>query len=270
MRCPDCRSLDVDLVQTREDTTRDLLCLECQHAWVDGEPRTPPVQLDRAEVMRRRFPAATTVPAETLQRVSQLKEDYLRQHPEPRPDVPAFWATYQEAFSRDGLPHADPQLLKDFANSSVGANPGNMSVFNTAWNDMGPEAAAAKVRASVDYLLYGPTAVPLEDRLTRLITGGDAFGMTGFRESLLTKVLCIVEPDRWLPILKYTGMAGKREIAQSVYGLTLPDPEAVNWTIGRLITWSNDLLQDLLGEGFVDGPHRAAFLWQAKDAVATG
>jgi hypothetical protein len=269
VRCTNCTSLDVDLVERRADTTRELLCLSCGHQWVHGEPRVVPVHTDPAEALRRRFPAAATVATETADRVFELKADYLRAHPEPRPEVSAFWATYQEAFSREGLPHAKPQLLKDFANSSVGANPGNMSVFNTAWNDMGPEAGAARVRASVDYLLYGPEDVPLEDRLTRLITGGDVFGMTGFRESLLTKVLCIVEPDRWLPILKYTGVAGKREIAQSVYGLTLPDPESVNWTIGRLITWSNDLLQDLLGDGFVDGPHRSAFLWQAKDAVAS-
>jgi hypothetical protein len=56
--------------------------------------------------------------------------------------------------------------------------------------------------------------------------------MKGFKEALLTKVLCIVYPDRFLTILMYTGLAGKREIARSLWGLDLPDPQKVDWTIG--------------------------------------
>ncbi|MFJ8114273.1 hypothetical protein [Streptomyces sp. NPDC096132] len=50
-----------------------------------------------------------------------------------------------------------------------------------------------------------------------------------------------------------------------VYGLELPAPESVNWTLGRLILWSNDLLRALVGEGFANQQHSAAFLWWAKD-----
>ncbi|MFB7467698.1 hypothetical protein ACFCZ1_30110 [Streptomyces sp. NPDC056224] len=39
----------------------------------------------------------------------------------------------------------------------------------------------------------------------------------------------------------------------------------MNWTRGRLILWSNDLLLDLAGEGFTNRQHAAAFLWWAKD-----
>ncbi|KPI16136.1 hypothetical protein OV450_2467 [Actinobacteria bacterium OV450] len=57
--------------------------------------------------------------------------------------------------------------------------------------------------------------------------------MTGFKEALLTRVLCVTDPDRFLTILKYTTEAGgKREIARMVYGLELPSPESVNWTRG--------------------------------------
>jgi hypothetical protein len=52
-----------------------------------------------------------------------------------------------------------------------------------------------------------------------------------------------------------------------VYGLELPAPESVNWTLGRLILWSNDLLNDLVGPGFANQQHAAAFLWWAKDRV---
>lgn len=71
-------------------------------------------------------------------------------------------------------------------------------------------------------------------------------------------------PDRYLTILKYTGTTGKREIARSLWVLELPDPEKFDWTIGRLILWSNDLLLALLGEGFRHQQHAAEFLWWAK------
>lgn len=87
----------------------------------------------------------------------------------------------------------------------------------------------------IEYLLYGPDEVPLEDRPQHLLSGTKPFAMTGFKESLLTRVLCVVQPERFLSILKYTTEAGgKMEIARAVYGLELPAPESVNWTLGRL------------------------------------
>jgi hypothetical protein len=131
--------------------------------------------------------------------VNRLKEDFLRCKPAPQPEVDAYWARYQHIFSRDGLQRCDPQDLKDFANTATGARPGNMSVFNTAWNNMGDDLAARRTRDTIDFLLYGPEQIPLEDRLTALIEGDQGKGMTGFIESLLTKVLCIVQPKRFLP-----------------------------------------------------------------------
>ncbi|WP_370150906.1 hypothetical protein [Streptacidiphilus sp. EB129] len=79
----------------------------------------------------------------------------------------------------------------------------------------------------------------------------------------------MVEPDRFLSILKYsTEAGGKREIAKLVYGLDLPVPESVNWTLGRLILWSNDLLHGLVGDGFANQQHSAEFLWWAKGRSA--
>lgn len=48
-------------------------------------------------------------------------------------------------------------------------------------------------------------------------------------------------------------------------GLELPAPETVNWTLGRLILWSNDVLHALAGDGFATQQHSAAFLRWAKD-----
>ncbi len=92
--------------------------------------------------------------------------------------------------------------------------------------------------------------------------------MTGFRESLLTKVLCIVEPERFLPILIYSSEAGgKRQSAESVFGRSLPPAAKTSMTRGRLACWSNDLLVRAPGDGFVDLQHASSFLWRPKDQM---
>jgi hypothetical protein len=201
-----------------------------------------------------------------LERVNQLKAAFLRQHPSPQPEVAPFWARYQQVFSKEGLATADPAEFHYFANVETGARPGNMSVFNLEWNAIGAEERARRVRESVDYLLYGPEHVPLEDRLTRLLEPGTSIGMKGWKESLLTKVLCIMQPDRFIPILTYSSVnGGKKELAHQIWGLELPDANKVSWTIGRLILWSNDVLLHLAGDGFAHMQHVSQFLWMAKD-----
>lgn len=178
-----------------------------------------------------------------------------------------FREEYRDLFSKNVLPTAPPYDLKYFANANIGASAGNMSVFNKEWNTLGEGEAASLVRATIDYLLYGPEGTDIQDRLTNLINGKHGFGMKGFREALLTKVLCMVEPQRFVPIFVYTGKAGKTEYTRWVYGLALPSPESVSWTIGRLIFWSNDLLLRLVGEGFQDTWHAAEFLYYAIDQI---
>lgn len=117
-----------------------------------------------------------------------------------------------------------------------------MSHFNIEWNRIGPDEAARRVRESIAYLLYPSDDSSLPNRLSDLIEGRQGLGMKGFRQALLTKVLCVVEPQRFIPILTYTSKAGKREYAKWVYDLDLPKPAEVSWTIGHLIVWSNDLL----------------------------
>ncbi|MFC8276367.1 hypothetical protein ACFUJR_28320 [Streptomyces sp. NPDC057271] len=239
----------------------------CGYEWEHREPTVPQGNPLRSfDELKARFPKAEGVAPGKVERVARLKEEYLAGKPDFDPDVAAYWAKYQQVFSSDGLWTCDPRVLKDFANSEVGARPGNQATFNSAWNEMGDAVAGEATRQTIEYLLRGPDDVPREDRLQQLLDGTQPFAMTGFKEALLTRVLCVMYPDRYLTILKYTTEAGgKREIARMVFGLELPSPESVNWTLGRLIFWSNDLLNDLAGEGFANRQHAAAFLWWAKD-----
>ena len=265
----DCSTCHTDehvvLAEVLSGTQRKLKCEHCGGEWLRGEPARQKIPRPTLEDIKKRFPKPGDVDPQKLARANELKAEFLRREPEPVPSVAPYWVKYQQVFSASGLRLADPQDLKDFANSNVGANAGNMSVFNEAWNEIGAEAGAAQVRRAIDYLLRWTSPAALEDRLTALIKDTTPWAMKGFKEALLTKVLCIVYPDRFLTILMYTGLAGKREIARSLWGLELPDPEKVDWTIGRLILWSNDLLLALLGEGFRNQQHAAEFLWWAKD-----
>jgi hypothetical protein len=72
--------------------------------------------------------------------------------------------------------------------------------------------------------------------------------------------------DEFLPILNYDGAGtGKRHITEAVFGLKMPPKDGTTMQVGRLIYWSNDLLRELVGEGFETMQHAAAFLWWAKD-----
>ncbi|UIX34086.1 hypothetical protein [Streptomyces sp. GQFP] len=265
--CPLCsEDDDIEVVRTLDDGRR-VVKHRCGYAWEHGAPVAPKrIASHSFDDLKARFPKPEDIEPKVLERAARLKTQYLATRPDFDPGVAAYWAKYQQVFSPDGLRTCDPRVLKDFANSEVGARPGNQATFNSAWNTMGDTAAGEATRKTIEYLLYGPDAVPLEDRLQQLLDGTKPFAMTGFKEALLTRVLCVMQPDRFLTILKYTTEAGgKREIARMVYGLELPAPESVNWTLGRLILWSNDVLRALAGEGFANQQHAAAFLWWAKD-----
>lgn len=267
VECPECSSAELGLVEVLEDERRRLKCESCGHEWLRGVARVVYKTTASIDDLRKRFPSPEDVKPDILDRADLLKQEYLKDHPSSSAQAVEFRERYRRIFSREGLQGAAPQDLKDFANSSLAGNPGNMSRFNDAWNELGEEEGSRRVKDAIEYLLYGPDNTFLEDRLTNLIEGRRGFGMTGFREALLTKVLCMVEPTRFLPINRYTGQAGKKEIAKWVYDLNLPRQESVSWTIGRLIIWSNDLLLELVGSGFSDTEHAAGFLWWSKDEM---
>lgn len=232
---------------------------------VHGMPVKPAVPT--AAMAKATFVALGEVDHARAHLVDRIKSRWLRENPAPTADVAPYWALYQHVFSPEGLQSSDPQLLKDFANSRVGAAPGNMSGFNQAWNEMGSAAAARRTRDTISHLLYGPG--DLEDRLTELIVDSKGVWMPGFKEALLTRALCVMHPHEFLPILIYTSPAGgKKEIAKSVWDLDLPPKDATTMTIGRMIIWSNDILVRLAGDGFAHLQHVAHFLWDVKDSAA--
>lgn len=263
--CPLCtEDEDVFLIENLPDGRKRVECRRCDYAWDHGEPvsESPRPASLSAITLRARFPKAGDVQPAAGERATVLKRQFLAEvSADPDPKVAPFWAKYQYVFSEAGLPEADPKDLKAFANDPTGVYVGFMTGFNNAWNKMGPEEGAHQLRQVIDYLLRGSDP-SLESRLTDLIDGKFHFSIPGFKEALLTKVLCVVYPERFMTIVTYEQ---KRLMAKAVYDLDLPAPDRVSWTIGRLVVWSNDLLRDLTGDGFADQQHAGAFLWWAKD-----
>jgi hypothetical protein len=265
--CPKCNSEDIN--GTPQADSRLLIhCNACGTEWLRGEARRDPGRpaVQTIDSLHAEFPTAADVRPEVRERVMLLQSDFLMNRPEPDPELLEYRARYQELFSRDGLPTASPAAIYEFANTATVANPGNMSGFNRAWKTQGDDKAAVKVRETIDFLLYGPESLRLEDRFTQLVDGKKGLGFPSFKESLLTKVLCVVQPDRFLPILKYSAAAdGKKEVAKLVYDLDLPPAAKVSWTIGRLATWSYDLLRSLVGNDIPDLQHATQFLMWARN-----
>ena len=269
--CPKCKSEDIN--GTPQADSRLLIhCNNCGHEWLRGEARRDPSRpaVRTIDSLHAAFPTAADVRPDVRERVEMLKSEFLLDHPAPDPEVAPYRAKYQELFSREGLPSASPDALYDFANTATVGNAGNVSGFNRAWKTQGPDKSADKVKETINFLLYGPESLRLEDRLTQLIEGKKGLGFPSFnKEPLLTKVLCVVEPDRWLPVLKYSAAAdGKKEIAKLVFDLDLPPAAKTSWTIGRLATWSNDLLRSLVGNDIPDLQLATQFLAWAKNQPA--
>jgi hypothetical protein len=269
--CPNCNSEDIN--GTPQADSRLLIhCNDCGHEWLRGEARRDPGRpaVRTIDSLHAAFPTVADVRPDVRERVQMLQAEFLLDRPEPDPEIAEYRARYQELFSREGLATATPEDLYEFVNSDTVANPGNMSGFNRAWKTQGPDKAATQVRASIEYLLYGPESLRLEDRLTQLIEGKKGLGLPSFnKEPLLTKVLCLAQPERFLPVLKYSAATdGKKEIVKLVFDLDLPAAEKVAWTIGRLVVWSNDLLRSLVGNDVPDLQHATQFLAWAKTRPA--
>lgn len=148
------------------------------------------------------------------------------------------------------------------ARRSCGVACGKPSELNIkGWDDNGPETTAASLRQTIEYLLRGPGDE--EDRLTNMAEGGTY----GVGVVLLTKVLCVMQPKRFLALLPYESSndKGKQDIGRVVFGLDMPNKDSTGLSIGRLAYWSNDLLRDALlalpGPAFVDLEHAKEFLW---------
>lgn len=244
--CPLCMEQeDVEVLGVRPDGRQKARCRPC------GFP------FDYGEALRR-LPTAADVAPEILARAEGLKPVFLRRpNAGLDPRMPASWLKYERIFSEDCLPTADPADLLAFGTDTSGSNLGDQRTFWRAF-DANPQYGAGQVRQVVDYLLRG-TGKPLEDRLTDLIRGRLPFSFPGFKEVLLSKVLSVAYPKRFLTLLTYEQ---KTIAAKKVFGLDLPPYEEAR--IGHQIVWSNDLLLGLAGNGFMHAPHAGEFLWWAQ------
>ena len=269
--CSNCHSdNDIHLEGMAPDGSRILRCGDCGHTWSPAVLTTlPTFNRSPFEMAKGRVANAGMVASERRTRVTRLRTRFLKEAPEPDAEVADHVARYQHVFSPAGLATCSPQDLRDFATSPLGGDPGNTAVFTRAWKRLGEDESAARTRASIEFLLRGPDTTPLEDRLTYLVDDAEVTGMPGFKEAMLTKVLCVMEPTRFLPVLTYgTEGTGKRDLVLDVYGLHLPKvADHASMTSGRLAVWSNDLLLELVGDGFADAQHAASFLWYAQERV---
>jgi len=264
--CPKCNSEDI--TGTPQADSRLLItCADCGHEWLRGEARRDPGRpaVQTIDSLHAGFPTTLDVRLDVRERIALLVSEFQLDAHGAGAAVADHRAKYQELFSRDGLRDASPDDLLEFATTDVVAPLGNMSGLTRVWKTQGAEKSAQKVRESIEFLLHGPESLRLEDRFTQLVDG-KKIGFPSFnKEPVLTKVLCVVEPARFLPILRYSAPAdGKKEIAKLVFELDLPSVEKVGWTIGRLAVWSNDLLRSLIGNDIPDLQQAAKFLSWAK------
>lgn len=247
----------VEVLEALPDGRNKAWCPNCDFAWVHGADRLHFARMT-AQPTPRPMPTADQASPELMARAQLLKSAFLSQeHAGLDPRVPSFWAKYRRIFSAEGLSAAGPADLRAFGTDTSGSNLGIQSTFLTAF-DKNPEYGAAQVRKVVDYLLRG-TGKPLEDRLTDLVNGTLSFSFPGFKELLLSRVLSVMYPERFLTLLTYEQ---KLIAARDVYGLDLPPYDRAR--IGHQIVQSNDLLAGLAGDGFVNRPHAGEFLWWAQ------
>lgn len=253
--CPlDIGHEDVEVLEELPDGRKKARCPDCDYAWVHGAAR-PDSASRTAKPNLHPMPTTDKVSPEAMARAKRLKPVFLSQeHAGLDPRVPAFWAKYQYIFSEEGLPTAGPADLRAFGKDTSGSNIGIQATFRSAF-DQNPQYGAAQVRQVVDYLLRG-TGKSLEDRLTDLINGKLPFSFPGFKELLLSKVLSVMYPERFLTLLTYEQ---KTIAARDVYGIDLPPYDRAR--IGHQIVRSNDLLAELAGDDFMHRPHAGEFLW---------
>jgi hypothetical protein len=218
-----------------------------------------------------RFPTLDDVGDDALRRLAALKAAWPRNRPRPDPYAADFRRLHELMFSRAGLPHTEPGQLRDFVTSDVLALSGNTTSFAREWRRLGDRDASRRFRGVVEYLLRGENGedddsdddLPLPDRFTALAEGRSEYAMGGVREPVLTRILAVARPERFLPVLTVDGGSGgegKRELTRSVLRLELPAVDRTRHTVGRLACGSNDLLVDALGAGFADLDDAAAFL----------
>ena len=258
--CPRCGEDDLELVRQLEGTARIIRCRNCGHEWQRGESPAKTLPGGTAEQrVRARFPTAADIPGQRLAALDRLAASF-------EPDVPReeaeFVRRYQGVFSSDRLPIMTTEEFQEFYRSRMVGFLGNaVWVLDQNYNAMDPEDYTGQIQEAIGYLLHEERG-SLESRLTDLIRGRGRIGVKGLKETALTKVLAVMYPESIFPFATYDSPSGgKRQIARKVLGLELPAQDSVDWTIGRLINWSNDLFAEVGRRWFENLRIAARFFW---------
>ena len=177
----------------------------------------------------------------------------------------------EEALSKAHLDAVidDPEkfdLLKfgQLAHNAYGG-PGPQSIVHKHLNT-GPEVKQ-RLAYALRHLIYDEDESD-ESRLNDVLLKDD-WRVPGLGESLATKSLAVMYPDRWLPLFQTEGSMGKRTLMKSPE-LSIVEPEDVDgMTVGEKIAWSNDAIRAVLDPYFPDDPWgEGQFLYWLRDLHA--
>jgi hypothetical protein len=219
------------------------------------------------EQARRRFPTLHDIPASSWDRIQAMKLAHRERYPHISESEQAKRERYTRMLSKENLPTARVNDLRDLARDRALGSVGNQQVFLAEWIRLGDDEASRRMRRALFYLLYGEGEAA--DRLNDLLGSDHPLSMTGLKEKILTKALCMAFPTGWIPVIGYSGESGKKEIIESLTGVFLPRQDAT-MTRGRLIKLSNDLLIQIVRPEFTDLEMAAGFLWEASAHLRAG
>lgn len=153
-------------------------------------------------------------------------------------------AGFATVLTEDSLEVMDWKHLKFIASSHQYGAPGPQAGFNRYINNSGEEGRA-RLRDAIRHLLYSDE--PLEQRLGDVLEG--EYRVENFGESVATKLLSIVHPDRVLPIFVTAGAKGKLALMRHpALGL----PSLIEGNRAEVAVRANDMLRDRLEPFFGD------------------
>lgn len=152
-----------------------------------------------------------------------------------------------ESLSKSALEHPDRDRLKYLVSTNLYGSPGPQSTFNKYLNDA-TEAELARLGETLRNLLYGAdSGDPLGARIDAALDADIA----GLGEAIVTKMLSLVHPERFIPVfVTQSARAMGKKALMSHPALELEFPDA--GTRGELAVETNDLLRERLEPWFGD------------------
>ena len=257
-KCPHCGSERVELRASVGGTGKRFRCDSCLKAWTTGTGSRSGRAGGARGARNPGFPSvAVLTPEEAQERFEMLLSAHARSGAAAT-DVERKWRDEMSAaLSRDAIGSAGLEVFKEIATSKSVATTGPQTAFYKELIKLGDEEGGRKARETAQFLLYGDDG-SLAERLTALIDGGER-GMPGFREALLTKILAISEPTKFLPILT---AKGKAAFVQHIWGVKIEADK--KQSSGDAIVATNDALVERLAPTFPDLLDAAAFLWWSQ------